>query len=107
MAKSGIDLSLVFDNETERTREPVTMLHVAPVGWSGHANAMSPANREELTKTLDSIAERAARLAAYFAMRSGGGCGDQGHEAAVKEQNRVGRLVQSILSYHTTRDLSF
>ena len=53
----------------------------------------------ETERELTALSIRAARVATYISMRHGGGCGDQGHSAAVKEQNKIVREVRKALGY--------
>ncbi len=54
---------------------------------------MNAGELDGLRRTLEGMAERAAWLAAYTDMRHGLGCGDQGHDAAVKAANKTARLL--------------
>ncbi len=48
---------------------------------------------DQLRRALESMAQRAAWLATYADMRHGLGCGDQGHDSAVKAANKTSKLV--------------
>jgi hypothetical protein len=69
------------------------LMLLAPIEWEVNADALSETARDEIRRRLEGIAERAASLARYMDTRAGSGCGDQGHKAAVKAANKVGRIL--------------
>lgn len=70
------------------------ILEQPPVEWEALADELrANTDLQETVNQLEAVAERAARLAAYLDERHGHGCGDQGHKAAVKAQNKAGRIV--------------
>ena len=56
----------------------------APVDWDNIFSNLSAEQRGKVARELEGIALKAAELAAYAEERYGYGCGDQGHDAAVK-----------------------
>ena len=72
----------------------VTIMKKAPVEWEKTLDRMKSADRNELVTELEAISYRAALLAGYVDARYGNGCGDQGHKAAVKSANKVGKIVR-------------
>jgi hypothetical protein len=71
---------------------------------------LHPENRarlQSLEQALEGIATGAARLAAYMGKRHGYGCGDQGHDRAVRVSNKVVAKVRRALGYNVTHPLSF
>jgi len=69
------------------------MIDLAPCDWEVTVNPMSPRERDDLSRQCDSFAKYAAMAGAYLEMREGFGCCDQGHQAAVKMANTVGKKV--------------
>lgn len=80
-----------------------------PVEWDALAGEVKDnGNLRAVVRDLESLSERAARLARYLDARDGNGCGDQGHGTAVKAQNRVGRVVhEKAFGYNATHDITF
>ena len=77
-----------------------------PSEWEALADEMrTKSNLTATVRELEGIAERAARLARYLDEREGHGCGDQGHAAAVKAQNKAGRAIRKAFGYNMTHDL--
>jgi len=65
-------------------------------------------NLQELVKELEEISQRAGMMAQYLDEREGYGCGDQGHDKALKAMNRAGRIIHvRVFGYNTFRDLKF
>lgn len=60
---------------------------------------MPSKERGELERELDNIAQAAAWAYGYAEQRYGSGCGDQGHEDAVKEANKTLAGVRKVLGY--------
>ena len=65
----------------------------APIEWEKLVDTMPTGEREVLRQELEGISERAAVLAGYLDERHGYGCGDRGHENAIKRANRNGKMV--------------
>lgn len=73
-----------------------------------YANKASLKELHTMASELEATAKRAAMMAAYLEQRYGDGCGDQGHESALKEMNRAGRKVWvGIFGYNVFYDVSF
>lgn len=68
---------------------------------------MTPNQRLQFAEHFSGMAAHMARIGAYLDSRYGGGYGDQGHEKAVEEQNRVGRAVRKAQGYGNTLDITF
>jgi hypothetical protein len=72
------------------------------------ALCMNIKNKQELRSELESLAKRAAMMAAYIDYREGFGGGDQGHAKAIKNMNKVGKAVwMKAFGYNAYPDLSF
>lgn len=69
------------------------MMKKAPVDWEKTVDKLTTRERDDLRRELEGISERAAMLAGYLDERHGYGCGDQGHEKAVKRANGNGKTV--------------
>jgi len=54
---------------------------------------MNMKNTAQIAAELEYLSKRAGMIAAYLNERHGHGCGDQGHEKAIKEMNRVGKTI--------------
>jgi hypothetical protein len=64
-----------------------------------------PKDRADLDTTireLDALMVKAALLRGYLDGRYGHGCGDQGHEDAVNEANKLVRAVRRALGFNVT-----
>jgi hypothetical protein len=67
-----------------------------------------PSELDETARELDSIAIQAVRMAAYLMRRSGDGCGDDGHAAAVKHQNKQAAKVRKAIGFtYPKQDINF
>lgn len=77
----------------ETYKAAMGLLTLPPVLVRAAVEAMSTAQRRDVSHFLERLAERAAWLATYLEERTGYGCGDQGHEQAVRNANRAGRAV--------------
>ena len=72
------------------------------------ASGMSSEELHETVRELEAISLNAGQKARYFDERYGGGCGDQGHDSAVKALNRAGRMVwRRVFGYNAYSDISF
>ncbi len=69
------------------------LMDVAPFEWEKTVEAMSIMGRDDMRRQMEGIALRAGELAGYLDERHGYGCGDRGHREAVKEANRVGKII--------------
>jgi hypothetical protein len=78
------------------------------VEWEASADKMTTAERGEVARALNTMAERAARAASYFEERYGYGCGDQGHSRAVKKQNKLAERIRKALGFtYAKQDVTF
>lgn len=69
---------------------------------------MKASELDEACRELDHLTVMTARMSAYLSMRSGHGCGDQGHDAAVKHQNKVAAKVRKALGFtYPKQDINF
>ena len=72
------------------------------------ALASNMQNIDETKRQLEAISERAGMMAAYLEERHGYGCGDQGHETAIKSMNRAGKNIHcKVFGYNAFHELSF
>ncbi len=63
---------------------------------------------DDAVRKLDSLIEALTRFRAYLEYRSGSGCYDQGHKAAVKAQNRLAAKVRKALGFtYYKQDITF
>jgi len=83
------------------------VLKKAPVDFDEIATNMTTEHRGEVTRELEAIAAGAAFAAAYFSARYGEGCGDQGHDYAVKCANRAKRMTRKAFGYDVTAEVRF
>lgn len=83
-------------------------LSIPPVNWDKTVGRMKPGEIVEAIRYLEGMAMKCATFAAYLDERHGGGCGDQGHKKAVRNSNRVGRLLwRRGFGYNAFRGISF
>jgi phosphopantothenate synthetase len=65
-------------------------------------------NMQELEHELEALSVRAGMMAAYIGERHGYGCGDQGHNKALKAMNKAGKAIHvKAFGYNAFNDLSF
>ena len=69
------------------------LMKKAPIDWEKIVDKLSQNERQDLRESLENISERAGILAGYLDERHGYGCGDQGHDKAVKTMNRIGKII--------------
>ena len=82
--------------------------NVPMVYWSSTAERLEPEQLMELEREAVVHAVHYARLSEYLSCRHGCGCGDQGHDDAVKAQNKVAAKVRRALGFTLPRqDISF
>lgn len=79
--------------EVGKTLKIMAALHLAPVEWEATAERLTTDERDRLRQELELITERAGMFAAYLDERHGYGCGDQGHEKAIKAANKTGKII--------------
>lgn len=70
-----------------------------PVEWDAMNSEFTQQYRVDLIRDLESLIQRASMLSGYLEMRYGSGCGDQGHDDAVKESNRRLKAVRKALGF--------
>ena len=69
---------------------------------------MPESEKDQIRRELEGIALRAAEMAAYIDYRQSHGASDQGHKKALKNLNRVGKLVWvKGFGYNARHDCSF
>lgn len=69
---------------------------------------MNMKNKQEIVHELEAISKRAAQMARYIDYRYVHGCGDQGHESALKAMNKAGKIVwMKAFGYKAYHDFSF
>ena len=84
------------------------LLDMAPADLQYAVDSMTKAERQKAERYLEGIAYRAAGFAAYLGERCGHGCGDQGHERAVKAANKARKAVWcGAFGYNECPRLSF
>lgn len=102
----------------ERSQLLDLALNTPPVEWDEVANrwinswlakgylppVVSCRTMAEAIQELDGIIIRLVRFRAYLDMRYGNGCGDQGHNDGVKEQNKLAAKVRKALGYTKAKD---
>ena len=92
---------------TNRNKAALKAMEMTPADFERLADQLDEQEREWLTDELMQIAIGAGRLAGYMNHRSGFGCGDQGHKAAVRNCNTVVKKIRKTLGFYATHDLSF
>lgn len=87
-----------------RQQSAIDFWKVAPVEWEEKLNAMTPAEREKLTRDAAELATWFARVSAYAAQFDA-----FSHTNAVKHQNKAARTVRKALgySYPASADIHF
>ena len=69
---------------------------------------MAESEKDSLRRKLEGIALRAAAMAAYIDYRQSHGASDQGHKKALKNLNRVRKLIWiKGFGYNAKHDLNF
>jgi hypothetical protein len=76
--------------------EPMTHWHTA--------GTLTNEAQSEMIRYLDGEIERAARLRGYLDERYGHGCGDHGHNDAVKSSNRLAAKIRKALGFTYPKD---
>ena len=86
---------------------PKVLMESAPIEWERLIDLVSSKRRGELVRELEAISIRAGILARYIDERHGYGCGDQGHEKAVKRMNCAGKIIHmKVFGYNAYHGLS-
>lgn len=88
-------------------RTALRLLDSAPVDLEDHVLRTNRQDRADIAKVLEGFAEKAALVAEYMNYRIGFGCGDQGHESAVKAANKARKSVRKAFGYSVTNPISF
>ena len=84
------------------------LFKTAPIELEYITDKLSVVERSELEQALEEIAEKATAFAGYLDMRYGYGCGDQGHEDAVRQFNRYGKMVHcKVFGYNAYLPIKF
>lgn len=98
-------------NTTESVKYKEAGLHwlgLPPIAWKHRVDQLSVTEKQELTRWLDSVIERAARLRGYVDTRGALGEGDAGHEKSVQESNTLAARIRRALGYtYARQDLRF
>lgn len=81
------------------------ILTLAPVDLQEHVNGLSTEERRSLCEQIEVISDRAAFVSQYLGERHGYGCGDQGHDDAVKAANKARRKVRNAFGFDRTTDI--
>ena len=80
----------------------------APVEWQSITEKMEDNENFLIRHYLEAIAGKAGQLAGYIDMRHGFGCGDQGHDAGVKQANRNGEMIHcKVFRYNAFHKFTF
>jgi hypothetical protein len=88
--------------------EALELLVVPLVELESSIAGITPNDLDQLSRDLDAIAIRAARVARYVELRGGYGRGDQGHSAAVDAQNKTAAKVRKALGFsYPKQDIRF
>lgn len=74
-------------------------LNTAPVDLQAMADRLTGEDKRQIEETLSGLVQMAAWKWAYINERYGSGCGDQGHDDAVKEANRVLTKVRKAMGF--------
>jgi len=69
------------------------LMNLAPKDWEKTIDAIPEKERDSLRRELEGISERSGALSGYLEERHGSGCGDQGHEKAMKKAMRNGKMI--------------
>jgi len=74
---------------------------------AGRAEGLSDSDLQEVSKILENRGAHLCAIGAYLGERAGFGCGDQGHEKAVKSFNKVMAKCRKVCGYIVTFALKF
>jgi hypothetical protein len=90
--------------EKQTSRRLLDRLRVPPAKWQEVFDALPKAARYDYVTALKAMAERAARMAAYFNSRDL----DDDHAEGVTASNRVGTTVRRALGFtYPKQDINF
>lgn len=81
------------------------LLLKAPIELEAIADNMTGREKAEMLGELEGLLAGAAFIYGYIDMRYGSGCGDQGHDSAVKNANRVRITTRKVLGYSITHPI--
>ncbi len=82
----------------ERQRRALELLNTG--GWGGLENEdISPSEANELSDYLTSLSVTAGMLAQYLGYRGGFGCGDHGHDKAMKAAHKREKALRKANGY--------
>ena len=82
-----------------REFDPLSVLDTAPVSFDELVGRLTVEELRDLVQYADTLLQRLAWKAGYLEARYGCGCGDQGHDAAVKNANKWLRGVRKAIGY--------
>jgi len=93
----------------ELFRTPATeLINIDPPKWRETFSDIHPEDLRLLSNSLINLSVLAARMSAYIDARGGEGGKDQGHEAAVRQQNDRAAKIREVLGFQNPRaDLEF
>lgn len=86
--------------EVERVIEEMLGSVSGIEGWGDAIQGLSAGNLCRVEDELDRRSVRFAQMAAYVAARGANGCGDSGHEYAMKEMQKRREKVRKALGYN-------
>ena len=75
------------------------LVKIEPSEWKQLFSEIHSGDLRLLSNSLIQLSVRAARMSAYLDARGGEGGRDQGHEAAVKNQNLMAEKIRSIYGF--------
>lgn len=85
-----------------------TVQNAALADLEAIADSLTANELRKVTDWLEGQIQYQARIWAYLSARHGNGCGDQGHDQGVKEQNKAVRHVRRMIGYtQINNDVSF
>ena len=80
------------------TDEAINIIfNMAPVELDEFASSLKGEEIHKIEMELEAIAEKAGRFASYLGERYGYGCGDQGHDSALKMFNQTGKRIHCLV----------
>lgn len=82
-------------------------MKLALVQAQAFADGLTESERAEVARHLEGAGRYLLRLSVYLEARSGFGCGDIGHDVAVKTQNGRARRISKALGYSAVSDVTF
>ena len=67
--------------------------------WDEAFKKIHPSKIQDLERTADGLCQQYALLSGYLSLRGAAGCGDHGHEDAMKEANKKLKKVRKALGF--------